>query len=104
MGSQRSSSHTTAPCSEAAAGLGEYYSHPDLKSALHSLGRPLPASGCDAGMSEAPREDEPTAMATPRVLIFDVDRPSVYPEDGITLLERLANLDRPTTARSARSS
>ncbi|MGW4528891.1 hypothetical protein [Amycolatopsis sp. NPDC004378] len=46
-------------------------------------------------MSEMPREDEPTAAATPRVVIFDVGGPSDYPEDGITLLERWANLDPP---------
>lgn len=49
-------------------------------------------------MSELPREDEPTSAATPRVLIIDVGGPSEYPEDpedGITLLERWANLDPP---------
>jgi hypothetical protein len=47
-------------------------------------------------MTDLPDGQEPTPVKTPlRVLIFDVGGPSAYPEDGITLLERWANLDPP---------
>lgn len=51
-------------------------------------------------MTELPDGQEPPpATTTPRVLIVDVHGPSVYPEDGITLLERWANLDPPNSSR-----
>lgn len=33
----------------------------------------------------------------PRVFLVDVDGRSVYPEDGITVLERWANVDPPNS-------
>jgi hypothetical protein len=46
-------------------------------------------------MTDVPGAHEPTNPATTlRVLIVDVG-PAAYPEDGITLLERWANLDPP---------
>jgi hypothetical protein len=48
-------------------------------------------------MTDELRNNEPnTPLPGPRVLIVDLDsRPSPYPEDGLTLLERWANVDPP---------
>jgi hypothetical protein len=51
-------------------------------------------------MTELPDVQEPRPATTPpRVLILDVHGPLADPEDGITLLERWANLDPPNSPR-----